>query len=128
VQEESEKIMSPQTENQDPKTALQNALNALIAGLSDAATLTVETRTFKLGDPEAERPEFRGKLAVRTIIEVDGDTFAGVPVTDEAAGEINEKLLDLHNKNVERALQYRVQLLQSGQQLIKDLIEMIKTS
>ena len=61
-------------------------------------------------------------------MEIDGDTLIKVPVSQITSPVINKDLLDLHNQNLERALKYRSELLKSAQDLVKDLIEMLKSS
>jgi hypothetical protein len=119
--------MTPPDDTQAWKAPLQDAINSLIAGIKDASTLTVQTRSIKPGDSVAANIEESGKLVALTVIEIDGDTVNGLPMTDEPGGKINKELLDLHNASVDKALKYRAELLTGAQDLIKDLIAMLKS-
>lgn len=118
--------MATQDDTTSWQASLKTAVNSLIDGLKDAATLTVETRTISPSDPNIAKDGFTGTLMAKTTIEVDGDSVASLPMLDEPGGQVNQPLLDLHNKNVDRALQYRTELLASTQKLIADLIDMLK--
>jgi hypothetical protein len=109
------------------KQSIQNAITKLLAALEDASKLTVETRILPVGLPEAEDENYKGSLVARTVMEIDGDTFVGVPVTDIKKGDVQKELLELHNQNLDRAVQYRGELLKSAQDLVKDLIEILKS-
>jgi hypothetical protein len=123
--EKEQQAMSNGQENQTWKQSIENAITALLAALGDASKLTVETRILPVGAEETEQDNYKGKLVARTIMEVDGDTYVGLPVTEK--GEVQKELLDLHNQNLDRAMQYRSELLKSTQDLVKDLIETLKT-
>ena len=64
-----------------------------------------------VGAEETEQDNYKGKLVARRMMEVDGDTYVGLPVTEK--GEVQKELLDLHNQNLDRAMQYRSELLKS---------------
>ena len=107
--EKEQQAMSNGQENQTWKQSIENAITALLAALGDTSKLTVETRILPVGAEETEQDNYKGKLVARTIMEVDGDTYVGLPVTEK--GEVQKELLDLHNQNLDRAMQYRSELL-----------------
>ena len=118
----------PQQDEPTWKTSLNNAVTNLLKALEDASKLTVETRILKVGAPGSDAEDVKGKLVARTEIRVDGDTFNNLPVIDEEKGEVHEGLLALHNQSIDRALKYRSELIASAQQMVKDLIEMLKST
>lgn len=95
------------------KTNVRAALEKLAKELADAAELTVETRYAIIDpnnrvEPDPKKPE-EGILAARTIIKLDGDQTATVPVTFTEAGDvtIEEGLMELHMAHVQAAIEYR---------------------
>jgi hypothetical protein len=90
--------------------------------VEDAASLRVETYYAEIaaGDTlavqigsEAE-PDLTGfKLAAVTITKLDGDCRAVIPVRAEAGGQLepDSALLDLHERNVNAAVEYRARVL-----------------
>ena len=98
----------PVTEsNVDLSEALRSAAQELARQIEDASELTVETKYVVL--EESEEPT----LVARTTIELDGDMEVVVPMRREASGALvrDEGLLDFHQGNVDNAIAYRANLL-----------------
>jgi hypothetical protein len=103
-------MMGDNPENQtnvDLGEALRSAAQELARQINDASELTVETKYIVL--EESEEPT----LVARTTIELDGDTEVVIPMRREASGALvrDEGLLEFHLGNVENAIAYRANLL-----------------
>jgi hypothetical protein len=95
-------------------TAVKSAAANIARYIADAATLTVETRFVEagaqgFGDFDKALP------AARTVIRLDGDSETIAPVRKTNAGvyEVDEALFELHQVNVETAIEYRARILSS---------------
>ena len=103
------------------ETAVKAAAVKIAKYVEDAATLTVETRYVEIGGAEAQ--DFAAARAVaRTIVRLDGDSQAVVPMRRTEAGglEVDTGLFDAHQRNVATAVDYRARLLDA-------LLEALKT-
>ncbi len=92
--------------------ALRNAAGRVAQYVEDAATMTVETRYVQVtatGDVSFEA----AKPVARTTVRLDGDCEAVVPVQVGANGrfELDGPLLELHQRNVDTAIEYRARIL-----------------
>jgi hypothetical protein len=95
----------------DLQKALRQAAAALAEQISDASALTVETRWVEIGDSETFNTA-DSRLAASTTIQLDGDTSLVVPLRRENGVLVrDENLLQLHLESVEKAIQYRKDLL-----------------
>jgi hypothetical protein len=93
-------------------SAIKSAATNIARYIDDAATLTVETKFVEAGGQGFA--DFSSALPIaRTIIRLGGDSELVAPVRKTAAGafEIDEALLELHQINVETAIEYRARIL-----------------
>ena len=99
---------------------VENALRAAAAKVAsyveDAGTMTVVTQYVGVGT--AGDVDFAtAKPIARTIVRLDGDSEAIIPVREAEAGggrlEVDASLLDLHERNVAAATEYRARILQA---------------
>ena len=94
--------------------ALRNAASTVSRYIQDAATLQVETH-FVDTTPEGT-PDFDSARPVaRTIIRLDGDSETVVPMREGDSGglEVDLSLFELHQQNVNTAIEYRARILNS---------------
>lgn len=97
----------------DLETTLKNLASQVAGYVKDAATLTVETRVARI---DADQPaDFaQARPAARTVIKLDGDSAAVVPLQAGEAGLVVDKaLFDVHQRAVETAIAYRAKMLES---------------
>lgn len=96
------------------ETALKNAATAVAQYVKDAATMQVETRYVILETNGAANFEQAAPIA-RTVIKLDGDSETVVPMRRNEAGalEVDTGLFELHQQNVNTAIEYRARILNS---------------
>jgi hypothetical protein len=90
------------------KQALKDAADAIAKYVQNAATMTVETRYVEMGS------EFtQAKPAARTIVKLDGDSETVLPMVKGPDGAlvVNTVVHDMHQENVQAAIDYRAELL-----------------
>jgi len=100
-------------------SAVKSAAVNIAKYIGDAATLTVETKFIETSSQDFG--DFSAALPVaRTVIRLDGDSELVAPVRKTAAGtyEVDEALFELHQLNIETAIEYRARILSA-------LLEMI---
>ena len=86
--------------------------------IEDAATLTVTTSGIQTVNGQETK-----HLIAKTVLSLDGDATYDIPVRDEGGKLVPDSdLLDLHEKSVKAATDYRAQLLGSFIQAIGTLI------
>jgi hypothetical protein len=106
-------------------TELENSIRSVaekVAGyVGSIATMTVETKYVKIG-VDGDVDFTAAKPVARTSVKIDGDCEAILPVrvSDTGALTVEADLLDLHQRNVTTAIEYRARLLEA-------LIGMLKT-
>jgi len=97
-------------------TELENSIRSAaekVAGyVEDVATMTVTTQYVQVG-ADGDVDFDQAKPAARTIIKLDGDCGAVVPMRAAEAGrlEMDATLFDLHQRNVTTAIEYRARIL-----------------
>ena len=92
--------------------SIRNAAAKIAEYIDDAATMTVETKYVRVAtDGEALFDE--AKPAARSIVKLDGDSESIVPLQETADGrlEVDATILDLHQANVDAAIEYRARML-----------------
>lgn len=96
------------------ETALKNAATAVAQYVKDAATMQVETR-YVVVDPNAAANFEQAAAIARTVIKLDGDSETVVPMRRNEAGvlEVDSGLFELHQQNVNTAIEYRARILNS---------------
>lgn len=89
--------------------ALRNAAQELARQITDASELTIETKFIVI--EEGEEPT----LVAKSTIQLDGDTTLTIPMRREASGALvrDEGLLELHLGNVDNAIAYRANILET---------------
>ncbi len=96
-------------------SSLRDAAAKIVGYIERAAELAVETRYVQVrGDGAAASLDFdAARPAARTVISLDGDCRAVVPLRETAAGAlaIDADLLELHQRNVTAAIEYRARIL-----------------
>lgn len=93
------------------ETTLKNVARKVAGYIEDAATLTVETRVVRV-DADTAADFTQARPAARTVIKLDGDSEAVAPLQAGEAGLVVDKsLFDLHERNVQAAIEYRAKLL-----------------
>lgn len=93
--------------------SIKAAAQKFADALKNASQLNVTTNYVEVTGGGAEAPG-GVKLAATTVIEIDGDNNTTVPIQTTAGGiAINEVLWDIHERNVNAAIAYRAQLLNS---------------
>lgn len=93
------------------KEALKSAADKIAKYVEDAAGMTVETAYVEMG-----AASFDGaKLAARTIVKLDGDSQTVLPMRKNEAGalEVDTVVFDLHQQNVQAAIDYRAKMMNS---------------
>jgi hypothetical protein len=100
----------------DFDNALRTAAGKIAAYVEDAATMTVITQYVTIA-ANGDADFTTARPVARTILRLDGDSEAIVPVRETEAGsgrfEPDATLLDLHERNVAAATEYRSRVLQS---------------
>lgn len=94
------------------ENALKNTAASVAKYVQDAATLQVETRYVEVSSNAA--PDFeQARPAARTVIRLDGDSEAVLPMRKNEAGtmEVDAALFELHQQNVSTAIEYRARIL-----------------
>ena len=98
------------------ENALRAAAAKVAAYVEDAGTMTVVTQYVGVG-PTGDVDFATAKPIARTIVRLDGDSEAIIPVQAVEAGggrlEVDAALLDLHERNVAAATEYRARILQA---------------
>jgi hypothetical protein len=94
------------------ETAIRNAATSVAKYVKDASMMTVETRYVEVGAKGAEKFEDARPIA-RTTIRLDGDSEIIAPLHMNEAGvlEVDSGLFDLHQRNVNTAIEYRARIL-----------------
>ena len=101
-------------------TDLRNSINNMAAQaakyVTDAAEMKVETHYVEVGGSDTP------KLAASSIVKLDGDSVTTVPLQDtgpEGALEIDLSLFEVHERNVNTAIEYRAKMLASLMETLK---------
>jgi len=106
--------------NEFEKT-LKNTAAKIAQYVEDIATAEVVTKLNQVsGDGTADFAQARP--GVRTIIRLDGDSETIVPVNAGPDGqlEVNSEIFEIHQSNVQAAIEYRARMMSA-------LLEMLKS-
>ncbi len=96
------------------ENALISAAQKIVQYVEDAATLQVQTGYVQIGANTGGDMQFDTARGVAsTEYHIDGDCKAIIPVRDAGNGnlEIDNALLELHQRNVDTAIEYRARIL-----------------
>lgn len=94
------------------ETALKNAAAQMARYVKDAAEMKVETRAVSVNG--SAPPNFDSAQPIaRTIVRLDGDSETILPLVNSNSGspEVDLTLFDLHQQNVNTAIEYRARIL-----------------
>jgi hypothetical protein len=96
----------------DLENSIRSAAEKVAAYVDNIATMTVETKYVKVDD-KGDIDFSQAKPVARTVIRIDGDSEAILPLRSSEAGAlaVDADLLDLHGQNVSTAIDYRAKLL-----------------
>ena len=98
------------------ESALRTAAMKISKYVEDAATMTVITQFVSVG--EAGSIDFTtAKPVAKTVVRLDGDSEIILPMREVEAGsgrlEVDAALMDIHERNVAAATEYRARILQA---------------
>jgi hypothetical protein len=93
------------------KEAIKNAADQIAKYVQDAATMAVETKYVEMGAAGFDE----AKLAARSIVKLDGDSETVLPMkrTESGGLEVDAAVFELHQQNVQTAIDYRAKILNS---------------
>jgi hypothetical protein len=96
----------------DLENSVRSAAEKVAKYVSDVATMTVETKYVEIGNG-GDVDFAQAKPIARTVIRLDGDSDGVVPLVEAETGrmEVDADLMDLHQRNVTTAIEYRARLL-----------------
>jgi len=96
--------------------ALRTAAGKIAEYVEDAATMTVITQYVTVS-PTGDTDFGTAKPVARSIVKLDGDTEVIMPLREAMAGsgrlEVDASLMELHERNVSAATEYRARILQA---------------
>jgi hypothetical protein len=97
--------------NTELKEALKSVADKIAQYVEDAAGMTVETAYVEMGAASFDN----AKLAARTSVKLDGDSQTVLPMRKNDAGalEVDTVVFDLHQQNVQAAIDYRAKMMDS---------------
>jgi hypothetical protein len=99
------------------REAVKSAADQIAKYVQDVATMTVETKYVEMGVAGFED----AKLAARSVVKLDGDSETVLPMKKNEAGvlEVDTAVFELHQQNVQTAIDYRARVLNSLIQLLR---------
>jgi hypothetical protein len=100
--------MATQTELKD---ALKAAAEKVAQYVEDAAEMSVETRYVEMGAASFDN----AKIAALTVVKLDGDSHTVLPMRLGEAGAlvVDSAVFELHQQNVQAAIDYRAKMMNS---------------
>ncbi len=103
------------------ENSIRKAAQKIVDTIQDAGEMTVETYYTEVKPPQAGAAEPEPNLAATTKVEWDGDSKTTIPMhqTAEGAFEVDTALLELHQRNVTTATEYRTRLLHSLMSIVQ---------
>ena len=106
----------------DLENSIRIAAEKVAGYIDDVATLTVSTSYVKLS-PNGDVDFAQAKPVARTVVKIDGDCDAILPMraSDTGALTVDVDLLELHQRNVTTAIDYRARLLDAMIGLLKSV-------
>lgn len=96
------------------ENSIRSAAEKVEKYIGDIATMTVETKFVMVGE-KGDVDFAQAKPIARTMVKIDGDCDAIFPLrtTDAGTLAVDADLLDLHDRNVSTAIEYRARLIDS---------------
>ncbi len=100
--------------------AVKKAATSVADYVKNVAVLTVDTKFVEVGQTSFANFD-QAAPAARTVIRLDGDCEVVAPMRKNAAGvlEVDADLFQLHQANVQTAIDYRARLLDALLSVIK---------
>ena len=96
------------------ENAIKQAANTIVTYVKDAASLTVQTKFVTIAADGGPTDFDSAKPVARTIIKLDGDCEAIIPMQASETGlTVDRGLFDLHERSLNSAIEYRSKLLSS---------------
>lgn len=101
--------------------ALKTAAEKIVSYVKDVATMTVETRFVEVSTEAGAADFSAAKPAACTVIRLDGDCSAVLPLRRTEAGglEVDSAVFEMHQQNVQTAIEYRQKMMQALLEAIK---------
>lgn len=99
--------------------ALKTAAEKIVSYVNNVSTMTVETRFVELNSGAADFST--AQPAACTVIRLDGDCSAVLPMrrTESGTLEVDTSLVEMHQRNVQTAIEYRQKMMQALLEAIK---------
>lgn len=99
----------------DFATSLKNAAAAVAKYVEDAAEMEVVTKYVEIGADLSPDFDAQAKVVARSKIKLDADSETIIPMRKGASGapEVDTSLFEIHQQNVQTAIEYRARLLNS---------------
>jgi len=96
------------------ENAARNAAVKISQYVKDIAEMKVETLYVQIG-PDGAVDFSQAKPVAQTIISLDGDSKVVVPLRqlETSRFEVDTDLLDLHQRNVNTAIEYRARIVEA---------------
>ena len=105
------------TDGRSLESTLRDVAQKIARYVEDALEMEVVTKYAKVG-PDGDRDFAAAKPVALTRFKADGDIEVVVPARESEPGsvqlEINDALLELHERNVAAAIEYRAKLFQAA--------------
>jgi hypothetical protein len=88
--------------------------------VEDAATINVDTNYILVG-PDGQGSFDQAKPGIRSVIRLDGDCETILPVQTGQSGqlEVNADMFEIHQQNVETAIEYRARMMSALLDVLK---------
>jgi len=99
---------------------IKNIATKIAQYVDDAATINVETSYIQVGS-DGKADFTQAKPGLRTTIRLDGDSEAILPVSLDKGGNlsVNTEMHEIHQRNVETAIEYRARILAALSELLR---------
>jgi len=98
------------------REAIRTSAARIAKYVEDVAEMAVETRYVEMGAASLDD----SKLAARTVVKLDGDSQTVVPMQKgEAKLEVDMSVLEVHQQNVQAAIDYRTKMMNALLGLLK---------
>jgi hypothetical protein len=96
----------------DLETSIRAIAEKVAQYVDDVATMTVQTE-YVVVSAEGKVSFDQARPLARTVIKLDGDSQAIVPLAEVKSGrlEVDAALLELHDRSVSAAIEYRARML-----------------
>ncbi|MBN2392954.1 MAG: hypothetical protein JXR84_19645 [Anaerolineae bacterium] len=114
IEENSDHITAEAETEPAPGDTLGEAAEKIIQYVTDIATMTVETKYVEV-DADGVTDLDRTRPIALTTIKLEGDSETIIPVRKQESGGFvaDAALLDLHQRNVSAAIEYRTRMLEA---------------